>query len=61
MESYPPDPRNAEVVNQRKNLVERARRCERLRGHVANLLAVDFVERGDLIGATDELNGVTTR
>jgi len=61
VESYPPDPRNADVVNQRKNLVERARRCERLRGHVANLLAVDFVERGDLIGATDELNGVTTR
>ena len=56
VESYPPNPRNADVVNQREFLVERARRCERLRDRTANLLAVDFVERGDIVGAAAELN-----
>jgi hypothetical protein len=59
VETYPPNPRNADVVNQRAFLVERARRCERLRERTANLLAVDFAERGDVVGAAAELNGPT--
>ena len=58
VESYPPNPRNADDVNQRAFLVDRARRCERLRERTANLLAVDFAERGDVVGAAVELNGL---
>jgi hypothetical protein len=57
--TYPPNPRNADVVNQRAFLVERARRCERLRERTANLLAVDFAERGDVVGAAAKLNELT--
>ena len=39
-------------------LLRRARDCERLRGQLPNLLAVDFYRRGDLFGVVDELNGV---
>ncbi len=58
VEAYPPNPRDADVVNQPQFLIERARRCERLRTLVPNLLAVDFVERGDVVGAAATLNGV---
>lgn len=58
VETYPPNPRNADVVNQEQVLLDRARRCQRERKRVANLLAVDFVGRGDLIPAVDVLNGV---
>ena len=58
VETYPPNPRNADIVNQRASLVERARRCERLRERTTNLLAVDFAERGDVVGAAAELNGL---
>lgn len=59
VETYPPNPENADVVNRRGFLLERARRCERLRDLTTNLLAVDFVERGDVVGAAAALNGVT--
>lgn len=39
-------------------LLERARRCGKLRDRLANLVAVNFVEIGDLIAVVDELNGV---
>ncbi len=29
-----------------------------VRGHIPNLVAVDFYRRGDLFGAVDALNGV---
>jgi hypothetical protein len=58
VETYPPNPRNADVVNQIPFLVERARRCERIRDRVPNFLAVDFVERGDVMGAAEVLNGL---
>jgi hypothetical protein len=58
VETYPPNPRNADVVNQIPFLVERARRCERIRDRVPNFLAVDFVERGDVVGAAEVLNGL---
>ncbi|MFL5870734.1 MAG: hypothetical protein ACJ75R_06605 [Solirubrobacterales bacterium] len=52
-----PRPTNAEKVNARKFLVDRARKCERQR-QFANVLNVDFYKQGDLFGAIDELNGV---
>ena len=51
-----PRPSNAAIVNRRDVLVGRARECERIRGRRVNLVAVDFVERGDVMGAVDALN-----
>lgn len=56
-----PKPSNAKKVNSRAALVARARECRRVRGHIPNLLAVDFYRQGDLFGAVDELNGVRSR
>lgn len=53
-----PAPRasNADKVNAHDALLARVRRCERIRGLLANLIAVDFYERGDLFDVTRELN-----
>lgn len=59
VESYPPRPANASIVNTKDFIVKRARECARIRDRTPNLLAVDFVERGDLIGAVEVLNGVS--
>ncbi len=56
-----PKPSNAEIVNAREFLVDRARKCERQRDRFPNLLNVDFYKQGDLFGAVDELNGVRSR
>ncbi|WP_270023694.1 hypothetical protein [Solirubrobacter phytolaccae] len=53
-----PLPANAERVNAHGPLLRRARECTRVRGHVPNLVAVNFYRRGDLFGVVDELNGV---
>lgn len=58
VETYPPNPRNADVANRRDVIVDRARRCGDLRDRWPQLVAVDFVERGDVVGAAAELNGV---
>lgn len=58
VETYPPNPRNADLVNDQDVLVSRAQRCARERGRWPHLLAVDFVERGDVVAAAAELNGV---
>ena len=58
VESYPPDPRNADIVNRKDFILERARRCRTARDRLPNLVAVDFPERGDFVGAADWLNGV---
>jgi hypothetical protein len=58
VESYPPRPRDASVVNARGFIVERAQMCRQERDATPTLIAVDFVERGDLIGAVNELNGL---
>ncbi len=55
-----PRPSNAEVVNARDVLLTRARQCQRERGHLPNLLAVDFYRSGDLFGVVAELNGVAS-
>jgi len=53
-----PRPSLAAIVNERAVLLGRARRCERIRHRLPNLVAVDFYRRGDLLGVVDELNGV---
>jgi len=51
-----PQRRFAAVVNSFDNLLRRARMCERVRHHLANLVAVDFYEEGDVLGVVRELN-----
>ncbi len=51
-------PSNAAKVNAHDFLLDRARRCADERGLTPNLIAVDFYGEGDLLGVTDELNGV---
>jgi hypothetical protein len=59
IESTPtPKPSNAAVVNARDFLLTRARRCERERGKLANILAVDFAMTGDVVAVAAELNGL---
>ncbi len=51
-----PKPSNARKVNAPAVLVARARECERVRGKLPNLLAVDFYGEGDVFAAARELN-----
>lgn len=53
-----PRPSLAAIVNARQALLERARTCERIRGQIPNLIAVDFYRLGDLLGVIDTLNGL---
>jgi hypothetical protein len=53
-----PKPSDADTVNAFEALMARARECERRRGHVPNLIAVNFYRHGDLFRAVDALNGV---
>jgi hypothetical protein len=53
-----PRPSDAAKVNAREPLLRRMRECERVRGHLPNLVAVNFYRRGDVFGVVDELNGV---
>lgn len=48
-----------EVVNRRDVLLERVEECRDELGREPTVLAVDFVETGDLIEVVDELNGVS--
>jgi len=54
-----PRPSNADLVNAREVLLSRARRCQRERGGLPNLLAVDFYRSGDLFEVVGELNRVS--
>ncbi len=55
---YPPKPSEARKVNAYDFLLDRARRCQEIRGKLPNLVAVDFYDRGDLVAVVDELNGL---
>ncbi len=46
------------TINDRASLLDRVDECEAERGRRPTVLAVDFVETGDLIEVVDELNGV---
>jgi hypothetical protein len=52
-----PKPSDASIVNAYEPLLARAKDCERVRGHLPNLLAVNFYKRGDLFKVVDTLNG----
>jgi hypothetical protein len=52
-----PRPSNAELVNAYDVLYARARECQRERGLLPNILAVDFYRSGALFRVADELNG----
>ena len=56
-----PRPSNAKIVNAHDFLLARARRCERERGRLPNLLAVDFYRTGDLFEVVADLNGLGDR
>jgi hypothetical protein len=53
-----PKPSNAAIVNAYDFLLRRARRCEKVRRHVPNLVAVDFYATGDLMKVVRTLNGL---
>jgi len=53
-----PLPSNAEIVNAYDFLLKRARACQKERGMIPNLVAVDFYRTGDLMRVVDALNGV---
>ena len=53
-----PRPSNAAVVNAYDFLLERARRCQRERGRLPNVIAVDFYATGDLLRVARTLNGI---
>jgi hypothetical protein len=40
-------------------LLTRAQACQRQRGLLPNLVAVDFYRRGDVFGVVNTLNGVS--
>lgn len=45
-------------INDAEILLTRAEACSQERGRLPNLLAVDYVTRGDVMSVVDELNGV---
>ena len=51
---------DAELVNGRGILLGRMEQCRDERGQIPNFVAVNYVDRGDLFGVVDELNGVGT-
>jgi len=53
-----PLPSNASKVNAYDPLLARARECERVRHHLANLVSVNFYLRGDLFKVIDRLNRI---
>jgi hypothetical protein len=55
-----PLPSNAEVVNAYDFLLARARRFQKERGHLPNLIAVDFYRTGDVLEVAKTLNSVGT-
>lgn len=53
-----PLPTNAREVNAYRTLLQRARRCGRARGRLANLVAIDFYEEGAVTRVAKTLNGL---
>ena len=56
-----PKPSNAAIVNAHDFLLARARQCQKERGKVPNILAVDFAMTGDVVGVAAEMNGLSSR
>ena len=51
-----PRPSNAVLVNAHDFLLARARQCQKERGRLPNILAVDFATIGDVVTVAAELN-----
>jgi hypothetical protein len=58
VEAIPRSPTTAAKVNAFKFLHGRAKRCDKKRDLLSNLVAVDFWEQGDLFEVTRKLNGL---
>ena len=59
VEKLPRSPSTAERVNDLDFLLDRARRCEKLRdGALPNIVAVDYYDKGAVVDATAALNGL---
>lgn len=61
IDRFPPPAEENGEVNDRGQLLRRVRSCRERLGRVPNLIAVDFYERGDVIGAAHDLNGERVR
>ena len=61
IDRFPPPLSANRAVLKRSFIEDRARRCARVRGHKANLIASDFYDQGKLVDAVRELNGVSGR
>ena len=53
-----PRPSNAAIVNAHDFLLARAQKCQKERGRLPNILAVDFAMTGDVVGVAAEMNGL---
>ena len=53
----PPSATEAEQVNSEAALMARVEQCQKQRGRLPTILAVDFASVGDLMGVVDKLNG----
>jgi hypothetical protein len=56
-----PRPSNAAKVNAYDVLLGRARECERERGQMPNIIAVDFYKTGDVMKVVDTLNRIPSQ
>jgi hypothetical protein len=54
-----PLPSDAKKVNAYQPLLARSQRCEQIRDHIPNLIAVNFYKQGDLFKVVNKLNGVS--
>jgi hypothetical protein len=55
-----PRPSNAVIVNAHDFLLARAQKCQKERGKLPNILAVDFAMTGDVVGVAAEMNGLSS-
>jgi hypothetical protein len=58
---FPPRPTPNVPLVQRSFILQRARQCDQQRGRIPNLILTDFYNRGQVVQAVAELNGVATK
>jgi hypothetical protein len=61
IDRFPPPLEASRAVLRRDFVLRRARLCRRRRGLVPNLIAADFYDQGDLVGAVRRLHGLGER
>jgi hypothetical protein len=57
---FPPRPTPNVPLVQKDFIIKRAHECVVQRGKIPNLIMTDFYNRGNVVGAVNELNGVAT-